>query len=72
MLNGIAIPYELADEITVANLKEARRSLLRDIGFSAELANHKPHEMENLRDYHENLFAIEKVLTYFAGDKWND
>ena len=71
MIKGITIPYELADEITIANLKETRETILNEILGSAANA-HLPHEMENLRDHHEDLLAIERVLTYFAGDKWNE
>ena len=71
MLKGISISYTLADEITVANLKDMRTSLLQSVDGSAKNFS-KTHEQENLRESYKTLFAIEEVLRYVAGDKWND
>ena len=71
MIKGITIPYELADDITVATLRETHNRIQNDI-LNAAANIHKEWEVENLRDYHEALFAIEKVLKYFTGENWDD
>jgi uncharacterized phage-like protein YoqJ len=71
MLKGITIPHEPADEITVATLKETHKSIQNDI-LSAAANSHQEWQVTNLRDYHETMFAIEKVLKYFAGENWDD
>lgn len=71
MLNGISIPYEVADDITISSLKVARQVILEEMVSNA-FNYDKEHEKENMRNNMEALFAIERVLTYFAGDKWND
>ena len=71
MLNGVSIPYELADRITEMNLRDMRKSTLECIQESANNA-HKPHEQENLRNYYQTLFALEEVLRYMCGEKWDD
>ena len=71
MLKCIPISYELADTVTEANLRDMRDTLLRCIEDSA--GNYeKPWEQENLRHHYQTLFALEEVLRYFVGEKWND
>jgi hypothetical protein len=72
MLEGITIPYDLADEITAANLKNARGYIIEDIDRIVRLPEILQHEKTNLQDNYMNLFVIEKCLDYFTVGDWRD
>jgi hypothetical protein len=67
----VKLDYDIADKITVDNLKEAHKTLREEIAGNA-FNYAKDHERENLRNNAEYLIAVEKVLQYFVGVNWND
>ena len=68
---GLDISHEIADQITMENLLDVRKNLLKDIERSV-VDYHFTHEQQNLRDHYENLFALERMLYYFGGNNWRD
>ena len=61
----IEIDYELADKITIQNLKTAYESYQKDI---TELKYAHPWQLEDLEYAKEMSLALEKVIRYYLTD----
>lgn len=59
------IDYEMADKITVENLKDTYENLCCDIWRLNSMDSLESHQQEDLRDFKRNRKAIKKTLKYF-------
>ena len=68
MLKGLELDYEVADKITVLNLKDARETLIIENKMLEALERMEDY---HLRDYgynHTAIKAITVVLNYYGED----
>ena len=59
------IDFELADKITVENLKDSYRRLGEDIERLEEIISRESWQNEDYEDFKKHRKAIKKVLKYF-------
>jgi hypothetical protein len=62
---SLDIDYELADRITVANLKDCYQRLGNEIKDVKAIENKERWHLEDLEDFKRNRKAIKKTLRYF-------
>ena len=71
----IDLNTETGDEIVLAALMAARRgvreSINSDLNGIATQGEVKAFRVANIRDNHQYFEALEKVIEYFGGDKWD-
>lgn len=63
------IDYELADQITVANLKDCYQRLGNEIKDVKAIENKERWHLEDLEDFKRTRKAIKKTLRYFLTAK---
>ena len=61
---GLVIPFDIADQITLENLKEAKETILKEL--EAHSNGEWMHE-EDFKLNHELLPALDKLIWYFGG-----
>ena len=59
------IDYEMADKITVANLKDCYERIGNELRDLAAIEKLQPYQEEDMEDAISNRVAIRKVLSYF-------
>jgi len=62
---NLEIDYEMADKITVANLKDCYERIGNELRDLAAIEKLQPHHEEDMEDAITNRVAIRKVLQYF-------
>ena len=62
---SLDIDYELADKITVLNLKDCYQRLGNEIRDVKAIENKEKWHLEDLEDFKKNRKAIKKVIRYF-------
>lgn len=62
---SLDIDYELADKITVLNLKDCYERLGNEIRDVKAIENKERWHLEDLEDFKRNRKAIKKTLRYF-------
>ena len=62
---SLEIDYEMADKITVANLKDCYERIGNELRDLAAVEKLQPYQEEDMEDAIANRVAIRKVLSYF-------
>ena len=62
---SLDIDYEIADKITVLNLKDCYERLGNEIRDVKAIENKEKWHLEDLEDFKRNRKAIKKTLRYF-------
>lgn len=68
MLKGLELDYEVADKITVLNLKDARETLINENKMLEALEQMHDHHLVNYGYNHNAIKAITVVLNYYGED----
>ena len=62
---SLEIDFEMADKITVANLKDCYERIGNELRDLAAIEKLQPYQEEDMEDAISNRVAIRKVLSYF-------
>jgi hypothetical protein len=63
---SLDLDYEMADKITVENLKDSYIRICEDVSSLEDQYDElKPFELQDLKDFKKNRKAIKKTLKYF-------
>ena len=63
---SLDLDHEMADKITVENLKDSYIRIYQDIAnLEDQYDDLKPFELQDLKDYKKNRKAIKRTLKYF-------
>ena len=62
---SLDIDFELADKITLANLKDSYERIGKEIEDVEAIENKERWHKEDLEDFKKNRKAIKKVIRYF-------
>ena len=68
MLKGLELDYEVADKITVLNLKDARETLIIENKMLEDLDKMEDHQIVDYGYNHNLIKAITVVLNYYGED----
>ena len=63
------IDFELADKITLANLKDSYVRIGKEIADVKAIEKKERWHLEDLEDFKRNRKAIKKVIRYFMTDQ---
>ena len=66
---NLEIDFELADKITLANLKDSYVRIGKEIADVKAIENKERWHLEDLEDFKRNRKAIKKVIRYFMTDQ---
>jgi hypothetical protein len=68
MLKGLELDYEVADKITVLNLKDARKTLINENKMLEALERMEDYQSADFGYNHNMINAIGTVLHYYGED----
>ena len=68
MLKGLELDYEVADKITVINLKDARETLIKENNLLESLERMEDYQLADFGYNHNLINAIGTILNYYGED----
>lgn len=69
-MNGLTITYEIADAITLQNLRESKKAVQEDIDTMLDLKNFvklENYQEQDLKDNFELMPHLDALIKYYGG-----